>query len=513
MPVIGRAAVLSLSAALAGCGGAAALGGAAPPSPDRGGHPWLEVTTPRFVLHTDLDRDGAVVAARSFEEAYAYLEQVAFPGYEGLSQRMDVVLFHDGGEFHHFWPSDMGGAYFDRAPQDLERAPTMVLYGSLEGDSRIVFLHELTHRFIARAYGWAPAWMNEGLADYFSTMRIASGRVSLGEVPPGRLVDPSMVPTVRELVSADHAAFYGRWTGEDFDGIHRARFYAGAYALVHMFRNGPDDQRKRFDDFVDAMNGGARADDAWARTIGTVSADDLERAFRAHLASWREWDLFGGELDPLPAFAAPKVAPIRDDELHLLWARVMRAGGGGETDVRAQLEDAQVAAGASAAVSYAKGCLELSLGRTAEATPLLEDALARSPDDPRYVFAALVAHARAGAAPDGLRDSMDKLARTAKSADELSAAAIFLSERGDHDGALRDADAAVAADPGYALALAARARVKFEAGRFAEAVADQEHAVAFVPEHVDNRALVEALEKYRAAGASHQAGPGAGGSH
>jgi hypothetical protein len=509
MPAIGRAVLLSLFTALAGCGGALA---AAPSTPDRGGHPWLEVTTRRFVLHTDLDEEAARAAARSFEDAYAYLEQVAFPGYEGLSQPMDVVLFHDTGEFHHFWPGDMGGVYFDRAPQDLERAPTMVLYGGLEGDARIVFLHELTHRFIARAYGWAPAWMNEGLADYFSTMRIESGRVALGEVPPGRLVDPSLIPTVRELVQADHATFYGHWTGGDFDAIHRARFYAGAYALVHMFRNGPDEQRKRFDDFVDAMNGGARAPHAWARPIGTVSGDKLERAFRTHLASWRYWDLFAGELDPLPPSPPPKVVPMGQDEVHMLWARVMRAGGGSPVDVRAQLGEAQAAAGpSSAAVSYAEGCFELSLGRTAEATPLLDDALARAPDDPRYLFATLVARARAGDASDGLRDSMVRLTHLAKSADELSAAAIFLSARGDHDSALRDADAAVAADPGYALALAARARVNFEAGRYAEAVADQEHAVAFVPEDVDNRALVEALEKYRAAKAS-QDPPAASGS-
>ena len=60
----------------------------------------------------------------------------------------------------------------------------------------------------------------------------------------------------------------------------------------------------------------------------------------------------------------------------------------------------------------------------------------------------------------------------------------------------------MAADPGYALALAARARVNFEAGRYAEAVTDQEHAVAFVPEDVDDRPLLNALDTYRRAQAS-----------
>ena len=179
MPVTARAVALSFLTVLSACGGAF---GPAPQSAARAGNTWFEVTTRRFVLHTDLGEDAARAAARDFETAYEYLEQVGFPGYEGLTQRMDVVLFAGAGEFHHFWPGDMSGVYFDRAPQDLERAPTMVLYGGLDGDARIVFLHELTHRFIARAYGWAPAWMNEGLADYFSTMRdrIGAGRSRRG---------------------------------------------------------------------------------------------------------------------------------------------------------------------------------------------------------------------------------------------------------------------------------------------------------------------------------------------
>ena len=247
------------------------------------------------------------------------------------------------------------------------------------------------------------------------------------------------------------------------------------------------------------MNGGARASDAWARTLGTVSSDDLERAFRDHLSAWRQWDLFAGELDPLPPSPPQPLAAMRDEEVHVLWARVMSAAGGLAVDVRAQLEEARAAAADSAAVAYAKGCLELSLGRTAEATGLLDAALAKAPDDPRYLFATLVARARSGDGSDALKDSMERLTRLAKSADELSAAAIFLSERGDHDAALRDAGAAVAADPGYALALAARARVNFEAGRYAEAIADQEQAVAFVPEQVDDWPLVDALDTYRRA--------------
>jgi tetratricopeptide (TPR) repeat protein len=504
MTVTAHALAIGLLA-LSGCGGAYS----APASPAQGGSAWLEVTTRRFVLHTDLDEGAARAAAREFEDAYRYLERVAFPGHEGLTQRMDVVCLRDAGEFHHFFSSqaDIAGIYFDQMPSDVERAPTMVLYGGLQGDARAVFLHELTHRLMSRAYGWTPPWLNEGLADYYSTMMIQSGWVFLGMVPPRRLflrlgvhsVVEDGVPTVQDLVHADHAAFYGDWS-EASSELHRLRYFAGAYALVHMLLHGTDEQRKRFGDFIDAMDRGTRASDAWAQTIGTVPDDDLETAFRAHLSGWRSWSLNGTPVPPLRPSPPETVAVMRQEEVRVLWARLLSAARAPLADVRSELDRAVTIAPDSPAVAYARGCLELSIGRTAEARALFEAALARAPDDPRYLYATMLARSRAGVRSDG--EAIEKLLTIAKSSDELSAAALLLLELGARDAALRMADAAVAADPGYPLALAARAAVQFDAGRFAEAVADQERAVAFAPEHVDERPLIEALEKYRRALAS-----------
>jgi tetratricopeptide (TPR) repeat protein len=491
--------------AFSACGGACTP---APVSPTQGESTWLEVTTRHFVLHTDLDRDAALATASEFEDAYGYLEAVAFPGNEGLTQRMDVVCFRDAREFHRvFPPDDLGGLYFDRAPQDVERRPTMVLYGALRDNARTIFLHELTHRFMSRAYGWTPPWLNEGLADYFSTMEIDSEKVLLGMVPRGRLfvrlgVHYALedgVPTVHELVHADRAEFYGSWSATS-DELHRVRYYSGAYVLVHMLMHGNAEQRKRFGDFIDAMDHGVRATDAWARTFGTVPEDDLETAFRAHLSGWRSWSLNGSPVPALPPSPRQKQAMMREEEIHLLWARLLRKAQAPLAAVQTELDRAGAAAPDSPSVAYAKGSLELSLGHATEARALFESALARAPDDPRYLYATLLTRARTGGGWDG--ESIERLLKVAKSSDELSAAATILSELGSRDAALRMADAAVAADPGYPLALAAHARVQFDAGHFAEAVADQERAVAFAPEHVDDGPLIESLEKYRRALAS-----------
>jgi tetratricopeptide (TPR) repeat protein len=470
-----------------------------PRSPAQGGHPWLEIDTERFVLHTDLDDLAARSAAHDFEAAYLYLEQVAFPGYTHSVQRLDVVLFRDQGEFHGFWPHDMQGFYVDRPPQDLERAPTIVLYGDLHADASEVFLHELTHRFIARAYGWAPPWMNEGLADYFSTMRVEGGQAILGAVPGGLLIQPYLVPTVQELVTADHATFYGAWTGTDYDGLHRARYYAGAYALVHLLRNGPDPVRRRFDIFVAAMNGGARSDRAWAQAFGGIAAESLEKAFRLHLATWRQWDLFGARVDPLPSAIPEQVRAMSDVEVHLLWVRMIRPAGDVVLKVREELDEAVAQAPMSPQVAYARGCFELAQQRLAAARPFFEAALAAEPDNPHFLFAVIQVRLQGGETPGAVADLLDRLSRIARTPDQLGVVALYEGARGDPGAAMRRAEEAVASDPGYAGALAIRARLRFQAGDYDAAVADQERALALLPEQVDDRPFVSALNEYRRA--------------
>ncbi|HEY8039236.1 MAG TPA: hypothetical protein VIF15_05550 [Polyangiaceae bacterium] len=471
----------------------------APRSPAQGGPVWRELTTDRFVLHTDLDEGAAHAAASEFEAASATLEQVAFP-HEGSGPRLDIVVFRNELEFHHFWPRDMAGLYLDRPPEDVERAPTMVLHGTLAGGARIVFLHELTHRFMARSFGSAPVWMNEGLADYFSTMRVEGGQVVLGVVPAGRVIDPSLIPSVRELVTADREAFYGAWTGDDGEDLHRVRFYAGAYALVHMLRNGTDDQRRSYDAFVQAMNAGAPGDEAWARTLGTMPDDALERMFRAHLAGWREWDLFAAPARPVASPSHESVRTMSDAEVHLLWARLIRPSPGeGTREVQAQLDAALARAPASPEVAYWRGCFELGQWRAGAARELFQAALAQEPDNPRYLYAMLMARLRGGGHQATVLSLLDRLERVARSADELGAVALYESSRRDRDAAMRHAEAAVAADPGYAGAIAIRARVHFEAGELAAAVSDQERALALLPERVDDRSMVQALADYRRA--------------
>jgi tetratricopeptide (TPR) repeat protein len=411
---------------------------------------------------------------------------------------MRIVLFRSEHEFHLFWPADLGGFATTRPAHAIEREPTVVLFGGSDAQGRRAFLHELTHQFIARAYGWVPMWMNEGLAAYFSTMRVEGGRAVLGEAVPGLYEQLGFLPPLPEIVGADRATFYGGGWSTEAGRDTRASHYAAAWALVHFFRNGPDAQRARFQAFVDAMNRGARAESAWAQTIGVEQLASLQREFHDYVGARASWDLMQARVSEPRAVAVDGLRVMSDEEVHLLWARIVPY----PSIAEGQLAEARTQAPGSAEVSYARGCFALRHGRLAEAQASFRDALARAPAEPRYLYGLIAARGRAGGAAAGggdLADAADTLARLAKTPDEHDLVAQLLAARGDPAQALRHAEQALALAPSDYLAYAARARAHFALGRMEEAVHDQERAVTFAPEEIVDRSLVETLAAYERA--------------
>jgi hypothetical protein len=102
-------------------------------------------------------------------------------------------------------------------------------------------------------------------------------------------------------------------------------YYAGGWALIHFFRNGPDEQRTRFESDIHAMNGGARANEARAHTLGADPPEVLEREFRKYVAGYAGWDLMRGPVVRSERPVIEQVRALTDEELHLLWVNLLPA--------------------------------------------------------------------------------------------------------------------------------------------------------------------------------------------
>ncbi|HEY3821545.1 MAG TPA: hypothetical protein VGL81_30470 [Polyangiaceae bacterium] len=491
----------------------AVLAGCAQPLPPRtasqGGSRWLALRTTHLLIETDLAEDDARSLSQTYETAYRELAAVVIPGAEGPRERAEIVVFRDEDEFHAFGSWRLGGFFFDRGPIDLERHPTIVLYapryGALLDDGHVTLLHELTHRLIHHVYGWAPIWMNEGLAQYFSTMRIDDGKVFLGEPPRWTVYNPDVLPPVSALLAMDYQHLTATDLPDDYTRTQKtANNYLGAWALVHFFRNGPDSYRGRFQRFVSDMNRGARAKEAWSSAFGDLPAATLEADYRSYLTAER-WDVFTRPLTRATVEPLESVDVIADADVHLLWLRTV-AGAAGSPMAITQLVEAQDDAPRSAEVSYWRGSVDFFLHRFADARAAFEVGLRQQPDDPRTLFGLIVTLDRLArtAPPEGRAEmrgaaamALTRLARTAASADELALVAQSFAAAGQMTEALARADAAIALDPGSYSAHSARARVLASASRYAEAVAEQERAVALAQESLSDSSLENDLQSYR----------------
>ncbi|KYF48057.1 hypothetical protein BE08_29960 [Sorangium cellulosum] len=226
-------------------------------APPRGGPPWVELTSPHFLLRTDLDEVEAKETIVHFERIYRAFERVAFPHEPKPNGLTHVVVFDDEDAFARIGPRGSGG-YISRRGNDMEHVPTLVFPGGLSDAAREVFQHELSHRFFAYYFPSAPVWLNEGMAEFYSTLRIEEGSVVFGKQLSDRLITTgsrwlslridgravvvvprAALPSVPTLLSLDPAAFYARDVEDPTSREARRRRsanYTAAWALVHALQ-------------------------------------------------------------------------------------------------------------------------------------------------------------------------------------------------------------------------------------------------------------------------------------
>jgi len=139
--------------------------------PTDSGTNWSEIKSKHFKLVTDLDAEDADSVIRTFERTYGLLGKALFAGAAAPDFETHVLAFRTAEELHEFLPPPYGGGYMARLPNDIQSTPTVVMAGKPSPATRILLAHELTHRFNHVAFPSMPLWLNEGLAEYYSTLR------------------------------------------------------------------------------------------------------------------------------------------------------------------------------------------------------------------------------------------------------------------------------------------------------------------------------------------------------
>src|SRR5262245_59961831 len=168
-------AVLACLVWLGGCAAAPMT------SPLDGGRAWRELRSKHCTLVTDAESEKAVELVTALEATHAALQAIAFPYVVKLEGTTNVVHFQGADDLGALGYEEAGGI----APAlwngfDLDRV--LILRDIEKEAGRELAQHELVHRFVHFYYPNAPTWLDEGLAEYYSTLRFVPGEaVLIGE--------------------------------------------------------------------------------------------------------------------------------------------------------------------------------------------------------------------------------------------------------------------------------------------------------------------------------------------
>jgi Flp pilus assembly protein TadD len=323
-----------------------------------------------------------------------------------------VLVFANDRSFEPFKPRFQGRtvavAGFFRSGQDVGYIAINGDFG--EAAVRTVF-HEYSHFLVSNTLGFAPAWVNEGLAEVYETFEERDGGKSaiLGIAPREHVEElrsRTLIP-LSELVAVDHSSpMYN-------EGSRRGLFYAQSWAFMHYLTFGSETRRAQLLRYLTSVRGGASSDEALKKEFGTdLSA--IEKELRQYVANYTFPARMGTFETTARAVVGARAEMLSEGEaqgyLGDLLARSERTD-----DARAYLKKVITASPDAARALFALGFLELRASNLDEALPLLERAATLKPDEPAFLMAyghGLVERLRGAASDDPQRESTSERARS-----------------------------------------------------------------------------------------------------
>jgi tetratricopeptide (TPR) repeat protein len=212
---------------------------------------WTGRATPHFVIYTPNAQDGGTEILGRLESARLFFKQTAWVGKEADSQ-LKVVAFNSSKEYEAYRLNPGAYAFYQRTRQG-----DYVVMRDLDPQHFSVAVHEYTHFVVEHSGLKLPLWLNEGVADLYSTLEGHKSQVLVGAAPSGResILNSQRWLDWQALVSVDQGSVYYRQPDK------MLLFYSQSWALAHMLAMDAGYANK-FPQFLSAVSNGATTDAA-----------------------------------------------------------------------------------------------------------------------------------------------------------------------------------------------------------------------------------------------------------
>jgi len=243
---------------------------------------WIVAKTQHFELYSDANEEDSRSILVGLENFRANFLRV-MPIGNASEPQAKVVVFRRSSEFDAYRPLYQGkprdvAGYFQSSPDEVVIAMTTDVPGP-EADPREVIYHEYVHLLVDTRKAHYPVWLNEGLAEVFSTFRLADGKVIFGEPKNSHvalLQHSSLWPLARLFAVTPESPDYNE---DDRAGI----FYAESWVLTHYLLFGADQTNSaKLSRFAHLLDVGNDVPTSFHEAFGMDFAT-LESALRKYL--------------------------------------------------------------------------------------------------------------------------------------------------------------------------------------------------------------------------------------
>jgi tetratricopeptide (TPR) repeat protein len=240
---------------------------------------WARVDTPNFIIIGAVGESDLRAVGKQFEGFREALGKLLSNAATATPVPTVVIVFPDEKTFDPFKPIYEGkpvriaGLFLPHPDVNY------ILLGPNRGleNLRPVF-HEYAHLVISNVAPRLPVWLNEGLAEYYSTFDMDPRGKS---VVFGRIIQEHyyemgsyrLMP-LETLLATEHDS------PEYNERNRQSLFYAECWLLVHLLFHGEPDRRQAFADYTREVAGGTPAIAAWQHQFGN---QDMYKALHQYL--------------------------------------------------------------------------------------------------------------------------------------------------------------------------------------------------------------------------------------
>jgi Flp pilus assembly protein TadD len=336
---------------------------------------WTGQATAHFALLTASSQgEGGRELLERLERTRLFFEKMGWPSHD-LQRPLQILAFNSEKDFDTYRPISAAFAFYQRTHDG-----DFVLMRSLEPEHYSIVVHEYTHFIVEHSGLRLPIWLNEGLADFYSTMESRDAQTIVGAPPPGReaTLRHSEWMDWPDLVAVDqHSPYY-----RELDKMRL--FYAQSWAMAHVLAL-DEAYKSKFRSFLTNIStGSAAAADPWTatynQTLQYVGAQ-TQQSFKENKLQSEVLDL---DIRPGVLQSAEVADPAKQCEFAL--AAVLAANPNTQEEAKARFEALAARYPEDARPAASLGILLATAGKQTGAEQAFEVAVKDGSQDPEILF-------------------------------------------------------------------------------------------------------------------------------